>query len=89
MQLKETEDFIKAWSKLGVLAVECETSTLLLLSQLEGIKSGVALTVTDSPIRRQTHILDKALDRRVRDAFDKTIKLIFEAMVDLIRQQPL
>lgn len=85
MQFKETEELIEKWSKAGLLGVDCECSTLFLLSQLEGIKAGAILAVSDSPLRRSTHIFDKTLDQKQGEAFDKAITIALESMVKLIK----
>lgn len=84
MQLKETEELIKNWNKLGLLGVECECSTLFLLSQIEKIKAGAILAVSDSPLKKQTHIFDKTLDEKQKEAFSKAVAIAFESMVKLI-----
>jgi uridine phosphorylase len=87
MQLKETEELINKWSKLGLLGVECECSTLFLLSQLEGIKAGASLAVSDSPLKKQTHTSDKTLDEKQKEAFSNATTIAFESMVKLIKKE--
>jgi uridine phosphorylase len=84
MQLKESEELIRKWSKLGLLGVDCECSTLFLLSHLEGIKAGAVLAVSDSPLKKRTHIFNKTLDERQKRAFQKAVTIALEAILKLI-----
>lgn len=86
MQLKETEELINKWNKLGLLGVECECSTLFLLSHLERIKAGASLAVSDSPLKKQTHVSDKTLDEKQKEAFSRAVTVAFEPMVKLIEK---
>lgn len=87
MMMKETEELIKKWNKLSLLAVESECSTLFLLSHLEEIKAGAILAVRDSPIEKKAPIMYKTLDRKQREAFGKATTVAFEAMVKLSKTE--
>ncbi|MHB0915272.1 MAG: phosphorylase family protein [Thermoleophilia bacterium] len=51
---RETDEMIAAWSEQGFLGVELEASALFSLGDFLGLKTAVALLVTDSPIRKET-----------------------------------
>jgi len=61
--LHETEEMIKKWNKERLLAVECESSVLFLLSKYCNLKSGMILCVSDHPFLKQSHAFDKTLNR--------------------------
>ena len=64
--MRETEEVIDEWNRDGYLGVELEASALFALANWMGIKSTMALLVTDSPVRRET---SSELHGRKREAF--------------------
>jgi purine-nucleoside phosphorylase len=71
---RETEELIDSWNRDGFLGVELEASALFALADWMGIKSTLALMVTDSPIRQET---SEALRGPKRKAF-------IDALVDYV-----
>jgi purine-nucleoside phosphorylase len=51
---RETDEAIASWSEEGILGVELEASALFSLGSFLGLKTTMALLVTDSPIRKET-----------------------------------
>lgn len=51
---RETDEMIASWSEEGFLGVELEASALFSLGSFLGLRTTVALLVTDSPVRRET-----------------------------------
>lgn len=63
---RETRDLVTSWSDAGFLGVELEASSQFAVANYMGLKSTIALMVTDSPIRNQ---LCDNLRGAERDAF--------------------
>lgn len=51
---RETEELIQSWNQKGFLGVELEASGLFALADFMGMKTAMALLVTDSPVRMET-----------------------------------
>lgn len=64
--LRETDELIAEWNRDGYLGVELEASALFALANWMGMKSTIALLVTDSPVRMET---SAELHGRKRQAF--------------------
>ena len=76
----EDVEFAKKWASRGVLSVEMECATLLVLSHLRGFKAGALLVVSNSLIENHSSELKGGLFRqRVVDA----AKVIFECFTAL------
>jgi len=62
---RETEELIRSWNEAGFLGVELEAASLFALANFMGIKTTIALLVTDSPIRRETSDVIQSKQRHV------------------------
>ncbi|HDZ59320.1 MAG TPA: hypothetical protein ENH44_00875 [Actinobacteria bacterium] len=63
---RETEELISSWNRDGLLAVELEASSQFALANYMGLKTAMALLVTDSPVRNET---SDVIRGRERDKF--------------------
>ncbi len=78
-QLRETEELIQKWNRLGVLGVECETAALFMLARFCGFKAGVVLAVSDSPFKKQSHELGPEFDARWKEGWTRAMQIAIEA----------
>jgi uridine phosphorylase len=78
--IKETEQLIEECNRLGILGIDMETSALFLLSSLHGLKSAAILAVSDHPLRKQTHHEHPEFTKKWKEAWDKAVKIILEAI---------
>lgn len=67
---RETDELISSWSREGLLGVELEAASQFALAHYMGLKSAMALLVTDSPIRNQ---VSDTLRGAVRQRFVKGV----------------
>lgn len=51
---RETEELIGTWNSEGLLGVELEAASQFALGEFLGLKTALALLVTDSPVRNET-----------------------------------
>ncbi|RKX70611.1 hypothetical protein DRP53_04415 [candidate division WOR-3 bacterium] len=79
-QLHETEDMIQRWQRLGILGVECETAALFLLSRFCGLKAGVVLAVSDSPLKKQSHEFGEEFDIRWKEGLARAVQIAVNAV---------
>ena len=63
---RETEELIASWNRDGFLGVELEASSLFALGNYMGIRTAMALMVTDSPVRMET---SEVLKGKKRETF--------------------
>lgn len=63
---RETDELIASWSADGLLGVELEAASLFALGSYMGIRTAMALLVTDSPVRGE---ISSVLRGRERDAY--------------------
>lgn len=52
VMIKEDNDLISRLSGEGVLGIECECSTMFVVSKLHGVEAGAGLLVTDKPVEK-------------------------------------
>ncbi len=64
--LRETNELLKSWNEAGFLGVELEAAGMFALANYLGIKSTMALMVTDNPVRNET---SEVLRSPKREAF--------------------
>ena len=70
--LRETDAVLAEWEKSGFLGVELEASSLFALAAYQGMRSTIALMVTDSPVRNETSDVMRGPERgRFIDALTK------------------
>lgn len=62
---RETDEMIANWSEQGFLGVELEASALFSLGNFLGLKTAIALLVTDSPLRKETSNVLRGPQREV------------------------
>ena len=67
---RETEELIRSWNRDGLLGVELEASSQFALTEYMGLRSALALLVTDSPVRNQ---VSDVLGGSKREAFVRGI----------------
>jgi uridine phosphorylase len=63
---RETEEMISGWSQDGFLGVELEASAVFSLGNYLGLRTTMALLVTDSPVRME---ISNVLRGKEREAF--------------------
>ncbi len=63
---RETEELVSSWNRDGLLAVELEAASQFAIAAFMGLKTAMALLVTDSPVRNET---SDVLRGPRRDAF--------------------
>lgn len=63
---RETDELLRSWNKAGFLGVELEAASMFALANYLGVKSTMALMVTDNPVRNET---SEVLRSPKREAF--------------------
>lgn len=72
----EDPDFVKKWTKLGVIAVEMECATLFALGHMRGFKTGSILVLSDNVVK-MTPLLHAG---QLKGYVEKAAKIALEAL---------
>lgn len=82
-QFNERERFISRLNKENLLGIEMECSTLFVLSRIQRQKSAAILTISDSPLKKESHILDKRFEEKEESGFRHATDVAFKLIRDL------
>ncbi|MEZ0346713.1 MAG: purine-nucleoside phosphorylase [Infirmifilum sp.] len=71
-------DFLNEWIKLGMIAVDMEAATLLVLSRLRGVKAAASFVVSDVIGEAYAKM---ATAEELKNAVDKASRVVLDAVV--------
>ncbi|QOJ78548.1 purine-nucleoside phosphorylase [Infirmifilum lucidum] len=73
-------DFLNEWIKRGMIAVDMEAATLMVLSRIRGVKAGAAFVVSD--VIGEVYA-KMATAEELREAVDKASRAVLDAVVSV------
>ncbi len=73
-------DFLNEWIKRGMIAVDMEAATLMVLSRIRGVKAGAAFVVSD--VIGEVYA-KMATAEELREAVDKASRAVLDAVISV------